>query len=70
MICAHVQAARRTEKAEKRNKKPAELPPLRQRDNMLSHVRAFQRLRPEDRNALLTEKVRLTCFLHSLHIFD
>jgi hypothetical protein len=61
--CMGLQAARRAEKAEKRGRKPAlggadaSPPPLRQRDRMLSHVRAFQRLRPEDRHALLTEKV-------------
>lgn len=63
----HGQAAKRVEKAEKRGKRPepgAQLPPLRQRDAMLSHVRAFQRLRPEDRNALLTEKV-LVCPLRA-----
>lgn len=60
------QAARRAEKGEKRGKRAAEgggQPlPLRQRDRMLSHVRAFQRLRPEDRHALLTEKV--SCHAH------
>ncbi|CAL8464050.1 g3585 [Coccomyxa elongata] len=59
VVAADEKAAKRVEKAEKRGKRPepgAQLPPLRQRDAMLSHVRAFQRLRPEDRNALLTEK--------------
>ncbi|BDA49172.1 probable disheveled-associated activator of morphogenesis 1 at N-terminal half [Coccomyxa sp. Obi] len=59
IAAADEKAAKRAEKAEKRGKRPdpgAQLPPLRQRDAMLSHVRAFQRLRPEDRNALLTEK--------------
>ena len=65
MVCGCGQAAKRVEKAEKRGKRPepgAQLPPLRQRDAMLSHVRAFQRLRPEDRNALLTEKVPICRF--------
>ena len=30
---------------------------LKQRDRMLSQVKAYQRLRPEDRRALLTDKV-------------
>lgn len=32
--------------------------PLRRRDKVLSDIRAYQRLRPEDRHMLLTEKVR------------
>ena len=31
---------------------------LKQRDAMLSQVRAYQRLRPEHRRALLTDRVR------------
>ena len=31
--------------------------PLKQRDNVLQHIKAFGRLKREDRAALLTEKV-------------
>jgi hypothetical protein len=37
---------------------PSEAPGMRQKDAVLAQVRAFQRLHPDDRHALLTEKAR------------
>lgn len=65
-LCSHctAQARKRAKKAAGASKAPARggaMPTvgsaLKQRDRMLSQVKAYQRLRPEDRRALLTDKV-------------
>jgi len=70
-----VQAARKAERdarapAPRRpgaERAAAPLGPLRRRDRVLTHIRAYQRLRPEDRHMLLPDKVprrplrRATC---------
>ena len=59
---ARKQAERGAKEGRKGSKAPvaagAAEPSMRQKDRMLSEVRAFTRLHPDDRFPLLTEKVR------------
>ena len=72
-MCSHctTQARKRAKKAAGASKAPARggaMPTvgsaLKQRDRMLSQVKAYQRLRPEDRRALLTDKVNCCACQH------